>query len=173
MDGASGSTVMISMVVVVATVVEVAAGAVVLVVLVVLGVELLDVVVGRGVVVADVTALVTEGAVVAGGSGGSVVGLGTCDEVDGPGSTVVPPQPTMVIAANAAATTKPLDVRTRPRVPRNGVHRWTTLSENAGWPRETPGPTVSCIGAGLAQILINQVQRCCRHQLQERCLQRP
>ncbi|MDP6862717.1 MAG: hypothetical protein QGH80_03435 [Acidimicrobiales bacterium] len=162
---------MISMVVVVATVVEVATGAVVLVVL---GVELVNVVVGRDVVVvADVTALVTEGAVVAGGSGGSVVGLGTCDEVDGPGSTVVPPQPTMVIAANAAATTKPLDVRTRPRVPRNGVRRWTTFSENAGWPRETPGPTINCIGAGLAQILINQVQRCCRHQLQERCLQRP
>ena len=124
------------MVVVVATVVEVATGAVVLVVL---GVELVNVVVGRDVVVvADVTALVTEGAVVAGGSGGSVVGLGTCDEVDGPGSTVVPPQPTMVIAANAAARTKPLDSRTRPRVPRTTAPIRPMLVENASWPRGDP-----------------------------------
>tara|TARA_Y100001936_G_scaffold219115_1_gene232243 strand:+ start:124 stop:489 length:366 start_codon:yes stop_codon:yes gene_type:complete len=118
-----------SMVVVVADVVDVGAGAVVVVVDV-LG--LIDVVVGGTVDVVDtITTVVTGAAVVAGGRGASVEGAGLCDEFEGTVLTVVPPQPTSVIAPSAAVTIKPLDVRIRLRVPRTTGCIGPMLLENA------------------------------------------
>ena len=124
------------MVVVVADVVDVGAGVVVLVVDVV---GLIDVVVRGTVDVVDtVTTVVTEGAAVVGGTEDSAEGAGFCGEVEGTLLTVVPPQPTSVIAPSKAATTKPLDVHTRLRVPRATAPIRPMLVENESWPRGDP-----------------------------------